>query len=148
MRKTLAARRFWKEVAIALGYCVAMASGVTLGEELSKGQGVYEARVKGLLAEKCIACHGPLKQESGLRLDAGRWFVEKPANGPIGGPSEGGAGANAAGVEADRKGPVRVVVPGSVQRSPLMARVSDPDPQTRMPPPGEGTPLTDEEREL
>jgi hypothetical protein len=148
MRKTLAARRFWKEVPIALGFCVAMASGVTLGEESSKGQGIYEARVKGLLAEKCIACHGPLKQESGLRLDAGRWFVEKPANGPIGGPSEGGAGANAAGVEADRKGPVRVVVPGSVQRSPLLARVSDPDPQTRMPPPGEGTPLTDEELEL
>lgn len=148
MRKTLAARRFWKEVPIALGFCVAMASGVTLGGESSKGQGIYEARVKGVLAEKCIACHGPLKQESGLRLDAGRWFVEKSASGPNGVPSEAGEGANAAGVEADRKGPVRVVVPGSVERSPLLARVSDPDPQTRMPPPGEGTPLTDEERDL
>lgn len=30
----------------------------------------YSAHVKPLLAEKCIACHGPLRSEAGLRLDA------------------------------------------------------------------------------
>ena len=31
----------------------------------------YTKDVKPLLAHKCTACHGPLKQAAGLRLDAG-----------------------------------------------------------------------------
>ena len=31
----------------------------------------YERDVRPLLVQKCAACHGPLKQESGLRLDVG-----------------------------------------------------------------------------
>src|SRR6185436_6197748 len=32
----------------------------------------YTKEIKPLLAHKCTACHGPLKQEAGLRLDAGQ----------------------------------------------------------------------------
>ncbi|MCA8996867.1 MAG: hypothetical protein KDA80_07775, partial [Planctomycetaceae bacterium] len=31
----------------------------------------FAHQVKPLLAQQCFACHGPLKQESNLRLDAG-----------------------------------------------------------------------------
>ncbi len=29
----------------------------------------YQTQVKPLLRERCFACHGPLRQESNLRLD-------------------------------------------------------------------------------
>ena len=31
----------------------------------------YERDIRPLLVEKCSSCHGALKQEAGLRLDAG-----------------------------------------------------------------------------
>ncbi|MFV0443092.1 MAG: c-type cytochrome domain-containing protein, partial [Planctomycetaceae bacterium] len=31
----------------------------------------YRRDVLPLLATKCVSCHGPVKQEAGLRLDAG-----------------------------------------------------------------------------
>lgn len=76
----------------------------------------YEQTVKPLLAARCQACHGALKQESGLRLDT--------------------AAALRAGGES---GPA--LVPGDSAASLILARVSDPDPATRMPPEGEAEPL-------
>ena len=29
----------------------------------------YAKQIKPLIAERCVRCHGPLKQEAGLRLD-------------------------------------------------------------------------------
>ena len=69
-------------------------------------------------AATCFACHGVLKQEGGLRLDA----VELMTQG-------GDSG--------------EVVVPGQVAASVLVDRVSADDPTERMPP--EGAPLTPEE---
>ncbi len=75
----------------------------------------YERDVKTLLKMKCWACHGPLKQESGLRVDSGQLLK-------VGGDS----------------GPA--VIPGRAAESLLLERVSSADELERMPP--EGEPLT------
>ncbi len=77
----------------------------------------YLRDIKPLLARKCAGCHGPLKQEGGLRLDA----VSELRRGADTGP---------------------VVTPASTAESPLLKRIAATDPHERMPPEGEGEPLT------
>jgi hypothetical protein len=77
----------------------------------------YSGTIRPLLAERCFSCHGGLKQEAGLRLDT----VGLMAKGGESGPA---------------------IVTGDPARSLLLARVSDADPATRMPPEGEGEPLS------
>lgn len=75
----------------------------------------YLRDIKPLLKNKCWACHGPLQQESGLRLDAGMLIQRGGDSGPA-------------------------AVPGNVAASLLLERVAAQDPIERMPP--EGEPLT------
>ena len=75
----------------------------------------YARDVKPLLQERCLACHGALKQNARLRLDSGELIRKGGSSGPA-------------------------VVPGRSAESPFIERVSDPDAATRMPP--EGQPLT------
>jgi len=72
----------------------------------------YARDIKPVLAARCVACHGPLKQRSGLRLDTGS-FVRK-----------GG-----------KSGPA--VAPGNAADSLLIRRVTSADATERMPPEGE-----------
>ncbi len=89
----------------------------TTAEETATSAEVdYLKQVKPVLKARCYACHGSLKQEAGLRLDAGSLIRSG---------SEGGAV-----VMTDRPGD-----------SPLLDRVSTKDASRRMPP--EGEPLTD-----
>ena len=76
----------------------------------------YLQDVKPILKSRCYACHGALKQEAGLRLDAGR-LIRK------GGDSG------------------EVIVPGQPERSVLVERISAANLFERMPP--EGDPLSD-----
>ena len=78
----------------------------------------YVRDIKPILRERCLACHGALKQKGGLRLDTA-------ASMRTGG--DGGAS----------------VVSGDPLKSLLMERVTDPEPASRMPP--EGHPLTAEQ---
>jgi hypothetical protein len=71
----------------------------------------YLEAIKPVLAERCYACHGALKQKAGLRLDT------------------------AANLLAGSKDQV-VVRPGQVEGSALLARVTSEDPDERMPPEG------------
>ena len=105
-------------VAIALIITAAPAL-VSASDHLS----AYSDRIKPLLANRCFSCHGGLKQEAGLRLDT----VENMLKG----------GDSAA-----------AIVPGPAGESLLIARVSDPDPATRMPPESEGEPLTPDQLEV
>ena len=89
---------------------------------VSPAQGVdYERDIKPLLRNKCVVCHGPVKQESGLRLDAGKLVL-------IGG--DGG----------------KIVVPGNRAESELIDRVTTSDSDLRMPP--EAAPLSAAQVEL
>jgi len=79
----------------------------------------FTQHVKPLLARRCFACHGPDMGEGGLRLHE----------------------RDAALAELDSG--LQAIVPGDVEQSELIARVSAEDESQRMPP--EGKPLTAEE---
>ena len=76
----------------------------------------YERHVKPILAARCYACHGVLKQEADLRLDAVALMLE-----------------------------AQVIEPGDADQSALVERVIEADPELRMPPGEEGAPLTADE---
>ncbi len=78
----------------------------------------YQQHIKPLLAARCIACHGVLKQEAGLRLDTAELARQGSASGPV-------------------------IVAGDLDKSTLLKRVTATDPSERMPP--EGEPLTAEQ---
>ena len=83
----------------------------------------YEREIKPLLFQKCAACHGALKQNSGLRLDAGELIRKGGDSGPI-------------------------VVPGQSDGSVLIERVTAQDHSVRMPPEGQGEKLSESQVEL
>jgi hypothetical protein len=83
----------------------------------------YTGKLRPLLAERCFSCHGGLKQEAGLRLDTVSLMLE------------GGESGSA-------------IAKGDPDTSLLLARVSDPEPAARMPPEGEGEPLSAEQLEM
>ena len=87
------------------------------------GQVDYLKDVKPLLAARCFACHGSLKQEGSLRLDTAAAIRTGGDSGPA-------------------------AVPKDVAASVLFERISDKDPATRMPPEGEGAPFKPAEIEL
>ena len=67
--------------------------------------------VQPLLAEKCVRCHGPKKQEGGLRLDIRRLALAGGDSGPA-------------------------IVVGSASKSDLVKRLTTDDDHKRMPPTG------------
>jgi len=77
----------------------------------------YLRDIKPLLTAKCAACHGALKQQSGLRLDAAQLLKAGGESGPI-------------------------VVPGDLAGSLLWQHVTAAEGSARMPPDGEGEHLT------
>ncbi|MEY3460001.1 MAG: hypothetical protein RL215_3158, partial [Planctomycetota bacterium] len=78
----------------------------------------YRQQVQPVLRERCLACHGALRQEGGLRLDTAALILGGGDSGPA-------------------------VVPGDPASSLLIARVSSHDGSERMPP--EGEPLKQEQ---
>ena len=83
----------------------------------------YEREIKPLLFQKCAACHGALKQNSGLRLDAGKLIRKGGDNGPT-------------------------VAPGQSTHSVLIDRVTAEDHSVRMPPEGQGEKLSESQVDL
>jgi hypothetical protein len=77
--------------------------------------------VRPILKARCFACHGSLKQESGLRLDSAASALK------------GGDGGE-------------VILPGQADASPIAERIAASDLSSRMPP--EGPPLTPAEIDL
>ncbi|HAN81882.1 MAG TPA: chromosome segregation protein [Verrucomicrobiales bacterium] len=99
---------------------------IFLGGLLTAGAKVeYNREVLPILTAKCLACHGPdvSKQKADLRLDD---------------PGE---------AYRERDG-LRVVVPGDPDQSELVHRIFSKDEDEVMPPPEEGTALTDDEKEI
>ncbi len=80
----------------------------------------YTEDVEPIFRARCYSCHAGEAQEAGLRLD----LRDRALQG-------GDSGA--------------AVVPGDAQRSPLLLRVAGVGDLERMPPEGEGRPLSDEE---
>ncbi len=76
----------------------------------------YARDIQPLLAEKCAACHGALRQEAGLRLDHGQLLRQGGDSGSV-------------------------IAEQSPSQSELLLRVSSDDASLRMPPEGQGEPL-------
>jgi mono/diheme cytochrome c family protein len=75
----------------------------------------YQRDVRSVLQDRCVACHGPLKQEAGLRLDTARSMRTGGDSGPA-------------------------IVVDDAPNSPLIQRISESDASLRMPPEGEPVP--------
>ncbi|MGD9855937.1 MAG: PSD1 and planctomycete cytochrome C domain-containing protein [Planctomycetaceae bacterium] len=75
----------------------------------------YTRDIKPILRERCYACHGVLKSESGLRLDTAAFALAGGDSGPV-------------------------IVPEDAELSLVLARITAEDLSERMPP--EGEPLT------
>lgn len=87
------------------------------GPVLSAERDDYTQQIKPLFQTRCYACHGALKQESGLRLDTVQLMVTGGDSGPA-------------------------IVRGDAAASHLLERVTESDISLRMPPEQEGEPLT------
>src|SRR6188508_1603166 len=72
----------------------------------------WQRDIKPILQARCVACHGPLKQEGGLRLDAAAVALKGGESGVV-------------------------IKPSDVAGSMLLQRVAHDDPEQRMPPEGE-----------
>lgn len=98
--------------------CLTASYGVA--QDAAAGESVsYTKQIQPLLAKRCYACHGPDEAEGGLRL------------------------SDAEGAFAETDSGSHAILPGNVDDSLLLQRVSSEDPYERMPP--EGDPLTTEE---
>jgi hypothetical protein len=71
----------------------------------------FEKKVRPVLADNCVKCHGPEKQKAGLRLDSATAVRKGGESGPP-------------------------VVPGDVEKSLLVKAVRQDDPELKMPPTG------------
>jgi mono/diheme cytochrome c family protein len=103
-------------MAVAASVSVLAFSGVTTSmaaEDVPPAAGAvdFTTQVKPILAQHCVSCHGPIKQKAGLRLDAGAFIL-------------GGA----------KKGPI--LLAKHAADSILIQRVSNTNPDERMPPEG------------
>jgi Protein of unknown function (DUF1553)/Protein of unknown function (DUF1549)/Planctomycete cytochrome C len=48
----------------------------------------FEARIRPILAEHCVSCHGPKKQQAGLRLDSQEGLQKGAESGPVVAPGQ------------------------------------------------------------
>ncbi|MCA9050863.1 MAG: DUF1549 domain-containing protein, partial [Planctomycetaceae bacterium] len=97
---------------------ICIASGAEVNAAGPDGAVEYVKHIKPLLQERCLACHGALKSESGLRLDTGVAIRDGGNSGPA-------------------------VDTAEPSQSMLIQRVTEDDASVRMPP--EGEPLTAEQ---
>ena len=107
-------------VAVRLGLGLAGLIATSSGASAAEPLAIYTDTLKPLLAERCYSCHGGLKQEAGLRLDTVSLMRQGGDSGTT-------------------------IATDQPNTSLLLARVADADPSQRMPPEGEGEPLTPEQ---
>src|SRR5262245_899990 len=98
-----------------ISLALAVAFGLAAPSVPAEPAANYARDAKPILKQRCFACHGALKQKSGLRLDTAAQLLRGGDGGPV-------------------------VVPRSVAESLLVEKIEARDEKERMPP--EGLPLT------
>lgn len=76
---------------IALGWCLALNAVAAAAEPpavSSQAADFFERRVRPVLLENCVSCHGPEKQKSGLRLDSRPGLMKGSESGPVVNPGD------------------------------------------------------------
>ena len=109
---------------LLLALCLAGASGRAAEPDAGGKPLRFDRDIRPILAENCYACHGPGKQEAGLRLDEGDAATK---------PLESG---------------LRAIVAGDVAASEALVRIDATDPDVVMPPPHTKKTLTPAQKEL
>ena len=67
---------------LALGWGL-IGSVPAFGDDRARPAEFFEARIRPILVEHCTRCHGPKKQESGLRLDSREGLLKGNDAGPV-----------------------------------------------------------------
>ncbi|MDA0835320.1 MAG: DUF1553 domain-containing protein [Planctomycetota bacterium] len=104
---------------VLIGLLALYLPGIVAADDPSTTKIDYLKSVKPLLEHRCFSCHGPLKEQSGLRLDTAASMKTGGDSGPI-------------------------VIPGDANNS-LLIQVITGEAGFTMPPEGEGAPLKDNE---
>ena len=102
--------RGWRQAAAAAAFVALLSPGLVAAAPDDRID--FSRDIQPLLAKRCLACHGPDTQESGLRLDD-RSSATK-------------------GLESG----TRAIVPGKAAESEILARITSTDPDLQMPPEG------------
>ena len=84
-----------------------LGSAILWGDEPKSQEVLFETKVRPLLSQHCVECHGTKEQSGGLRFDSSTAITKGGSSGPI-------------------------VVPGDPDKSPLVRaiRYTDPDLET------------------
>src|SRR3954451_2533029 len=106
-------------IRLALAICIGIATAWTAANVSAAESASFLRDVKPILARRCFSCHGPSKQEGGLRIDDPDRAVGELDSGD------------------------HAIVPSHVDKSVLIERVTATDDSERMPPTGK--PLTKSE---
>src|SRR5688572_31223320 len=102
----------------AFGATALSATLLACGALVAEDRVDYLRQIKPVLTARCLACHGVLKQNAGLRLDTAAFTLKGGTAGPV-------------------------IKPGNPAASRLLTRLTLPEHGGRMPP--EGEPLKAEE---
>ena len=116
-RSTHAKRYLTLAAAVAAAFTL---TGLVTGPELAraaddpKGVAFFEEKIRPILAQSCVGCHGEEKQKGGLRLDTRAALIK--------------------GAEEDGK-VTKVVEPGNPEKSMIIEAVEYKNEDIQMPPP-------------
>ncbi|MFM7846268.1 MAG: PSD1 and planctomycete cytochrome C domain-containing protein [Planctomycetota bacterium] len=106
---------------------VSLPLSLLLGTAVSgAAEPTFNRDIRPILSDACFQCHGPdaNQRQAGLRLDKREQALE---------PAESGA---------------RAIVPGKLEASEIIRRITSTDPDVRMPPPDSGKQITAAQTEL
>src|SRR4051794_27126160 len=68
--------------AALVALAIVVLAGPLAAQDKAELRDFFETKIRPVLAENCFSCHGPKKQQAGLRLD-GRDFLVKGDDGPV-----------------------------------------------------------------
>ncbi|MCA9040519.1 MAG: DUF1553 domain-containing protein [Planctomycetaceae bacterium] len=107
---------FFRRIILPGVFCLVFLTNLVQAEDATE---LYVKKVKPLLAQRCVTCHGPLKQEGDLRVDAGQFLLQSNEGTPL-------------------------VQPGKSEQSRLIDAILGRNDALEMP--MEGAPLTEQEK--
>jgi cytochrome c553 len=73
----------WSDLTVKLRWVVPILGGLAGSVQAAQDASFFEARIRPVLVEKCAGCHGPKKQEMGLRLDTAAGLRKGSDAGPV-----------------------------------------------------------------
>ena len=123
---SIASSPSWRTLRLVLLVAVVVVTGVHSSPAADPPAPDFNRDVRSILAAHCFKCHGPdaANRQGDLRLDVREAALAKTESG------------------------THAIVPGNLQASELIRRITSDDPNEQMPPPAAKKPLTDEHQQV